>query len=551
MIKKLFLIFCYIFIALPTNAQSQSLKSFEFNGKQISLTDFLTNHAQIIEKDNRKLVAIPLRPLLALYLHLSSSIKSASLEHQIAESKLKEAKKPKLSWVTSYTISDTNRPNTVDATSSSFTATTNSGVTTGFNHKTLSGIAYELSLSSINTENVSKRFLLDPANQTSAPLQKFNQLALNFNFNFPIGKSFGKVNGINIIQASIASAQSKKNILDAIYQQTELVSDFYWNLVAIYAAIDIANNRVAESRTIVADNQVRAELGLISETFLLRSQNQLERDLNQRELLYLSLFELEKALKITLDIRDLDYGLYPSDKPQNSKLEHNDIATYLDKVINCSSLEEITCHPDFLGLKILAGFNQIDKITADDESRPDIDLGLQFSLKGYGEDFSAANSSLSSQNLNDYSLSLSWNSPLGSSKAETKKQQYLLEQMKLLTQEGSLKDNYELRIATQLKRIDFIQKQIDTATRSITIFRKLYEQEQYKYRLATSTRLEILEAQTELYNALANKANLLVEYEKNFYSFKLIVGDLFNYLKIDLNNIDPLEMLREITLLKK
>lgn len=545
MVKLLLL----LFFSLPiiSQAQAQNINKFEYKGKQTSLQDFLINNVKIIKKDNRDLVVIPLKPLLALYLYLSSNLKISELDTQIAQSKFREIDKPKLTWNTYYETANNNILSSIANESTSFNTFSSNTINTGINHQTRSGINYGIQISSNNVDSTPKTFDNNQISTTEKKI-KYTELDLNFQVNIPIGKGFGKINYLDLIQAQLNTANTQRTYLSTIYNLVEVVINAYWELVAIYSELDLAIERVAESRRIVTESEARFELGIVSENFLLRSKNQLENDINLKAQIYVALFEIEEALKIAINIKNFPYGIFPKDEPQTPKLEDRNIENYLDNLANCPKFNPpSTCHPDYVNLEIAKNSSEITKIEADNEKKIDLDLSLVYNIKGLGQDNSQANSVLNSQELSNYTAKLTWSYPLGGSKSTEKNLQYNLESMKLGKQALNLRDNYELQLKTIIKTLDFLSQQLDAIGSNILLLNKIYEQEQFKYKIASGTRLNILEAKTELYSALANRKRIEKEYEKKFYLFKLIVGELFDYLGIDLDNIKFLEILESLT----
>jgi outer membrane protein len=358
---------------------------------------------------------------------------------------------------------------------------------------------------------------------------------LSFNYTQPLLSG----RRIDSQRNAVRTQQVERQIADVrLRSQVETleaqVRTAYWDLRASIEQIEIQRRTLAQAEQLLADNRIRVELGTMVRLELAQAEAQVasaQQALLNAEVQWRN---QEMAFKRLL-VAGTDDPLYhqtinPVDLP-----EYEEIEVDLEAAIR----RAMETRPDLLALRQQREVSEMNLDVSRDNTRPNLDLTLSYSLQGVGGDlferaelggdprlierggFSDGLSSIANFDIPTFSAAVTFSYPLGGRAAD-----HNLEQARLRHRQSDLQlQNQRLVVETEVTNAGLAVRnaflQLEAARTSREAAERSAEAEITRFNVGVSTNFQVVAAQDALtqarlseLQATINVINALAEFER-------------------------------------
>lgn len=488
---------------------------------------------KFVNENGKIIVEVDMASLLTLALQRSTVVDILAVNEEIAEEKLladREIYNPVLN--TSIGIqrqispSSTNLSTTSSSPYLSFTASDMTSFSTSWNKKDSRGILYSLSYQKISR----KTSLGDIQNQgdsLSDWLGVDDHLYIDqvtTAIKIPIFKDWGNINRHpeykSIIGLEETKLQSRKTKLELINS----IANIYWDLVWVEKNIQALEASVILAEQFVKDTKTRQQLGVLDSIEVKQSESQLARVRQNLQQEIVLKKQIEDQIRAVLNLEDLPYSYRPVERLYVRQDEF-DFDKLMIRIYNSS--QEIKLFN--AGLKM----NKLDYREAINQGETDLDLSLQYTLNGFGGDFSGAAAGMSESKLHDYQIALSWSVPLFDRATSQKIKQVRLKKERLHLRINNLKLQLKVNLQATLRNMKLAEQGIKLANTSVDLVKQLLHKEIEKFKVGSNTSFRVAQVQQDLVNAQKNEILAKIQYEKTFLSYLILTEQIFSYYHLE------------------
>ncbi len=487
---------------------------------------------ELLEHADRAMVKVSLKTTLHLVMKYSTTLESALKGKEIAASSLLAVEKrfnPTLDNSVSFSRSANPKSNFTgsDEKAPYLTYALNNQQTfsSKLSKKTSLGISYSAKFSETSSYNQiqvinKKNGKLKDRGKVDDPLVTS---ALTLGLSIPIFQDWGDVNDLPVSQSQVLLENSNVNTQKITLQILDTFARIYWDLAGLWKTRQVLQESIKISEKLVEENQIRQQYGRIRPLDLQQSQIQLLR--SQQDLLKIdnNIHAIENQVKIALNLKTLPYGLLPGDSPRFQEIPFN-FDQQLEKVYRAST--------DLRSLQGSLKSNQYDLESAYNQGAPDIDLDLNYTLKGAEKNLSDALEYYDRSQLHDYEVELSWSVPLFDHQTPELIKQKKLERNQLDIQQSLKKDELYNDLKTIQRNLHFAEQDTKNTASIRELSEEVLNQEIEKQKLGQSTGFQVSQAQQELIAAQSNEIQSLINYEKIYLSLLVLTGDIFGHFQI-------------------
>ena len=518
--------------------------SFGADNKELGL-DFLNDprlkgKIELIRDGERQRLQISLSELLYLTLNRSLDLKLRELVEEATEAQLITAQERNIHVLTTsirqaknasqYSTNFTGEDLAFGSfgPKSPYLSTTETDSTTvyaNWSKKTDSGIT--LSSTLLRTVSQSKRHKIAEQGEeliVGDPLDDPLEMAsLNAKVSIPLFQDWGEVNELTVRRAEVAVEQSKLTTTSQLLNLLESVSRTYWNLVRITENIRILEEAVKLSEQLLKETQARVEVGLLQQTDLKEVNTQLAANLQELLSTRIKEQEIEDQLRTFINLKTGQIGFLPSDSPQihEEKYEHSSL---LQKIFQGNS--------ELLGLENSLRANRYDLVEALNRDKTNLDVEVEYKLKGYGVSVSEAFQGFGKSQFHDYEIGLNWVVPLFDKATPQSILKRKIETNQLELRIRNKKLQLSVKLQTILRNLSFALEEQKTAVMSLNLAKDLLEKEVEKLKIGKSTSYNVSLAQQRYTRAKFNEIVVRVRNEQNFISLLTLTGEIFSYFKL-------------------
>lgn len=335
------------------------------------------------------------------------------------------------------------------------------------------------------------------------------------------------------VQRDIADARLQAQMDDLTAQ----VRTAYWQLRSRIEQIEIQRRNLAQAEQLLANNRIRVELGDMVEMELAQAEAQVasaEQALLNAEIQWR---DQEMAFKRLL-VGGTDDPLFqqtinPVDLPEYDAMEVD-----IDDAIQTA----LRTRPDLEALEQERNISEMNLDVTRENTRPDLNLTLAYSLQGVGGDlfertglggepqlierggFADGLSSIAALETPTFNASVNFSYPLGTSPAETS-----LEQARLRLRQSDLNlQGQQLLIETEVTNAGLAVRntflQLEAARRSREAAERSAEAEMTRFNVGVSTNFQVVAAQDALTQARLSELQALIGYINAIAEFERVQG---------------------------
>ena len=233
--------------------------------------------------------------------------------------------------------------------------------------------------------------------------------------------------------------------------------------------------------------------------------------------------EIEDQLRTFINLKTGQIGFLPSDSPQihEEKYEHSSL---LQKIFQGNS--------ELLGLENSLRANRYDLVEALNRDKTNLDVEVEYKLKGYGVSVSEAFQGFGKSQFHDYEIGLNWVVPLFDKATPQSILKRKIETNQLELRIRNKKLQLSVKLQTILRNLSFALEEQKTAVMSLNLAKDLLEKEVEKLKIGKSTSYNVSLAQQRYTRAKFNEIVVRVRNEQNFISLLTLTGEIFSYFKL-------------------
>ena len=534
-IRRVLLLFLGLSIVLTSGLSGENLIKAD--------PEFFTDQIQkekieVVQDGNRKRLKLSLKELLHLILNRNLDLQLRKLIDQASQAQLvsaQELNNPVLTTAlvqaktaTKYSTNFTGEDKTLFVGTDPYLRTTDTDSTTIFTNwskKMDSGITISSTL--LRSSSQSKLHIIqeegDELTGGEATDDPLETASLNAKVSIPLFQDWGEVNELPIRRAEIALVQSRLGTISQSLTLLEAVAKTYWNLVRITENIRILQEAVKLSDLLMKETEARVEVGMLQYTDLKEANTQLAA--NQQELLSMQIQEqvVEDQLRTYLNMESSQVGFIPDDTPEIHENKF-DYMTLLEKIYQRNS--------DLQALKASIKANSFDLDEALNRDKTNLDVEVEYKLKGFGNSLGEAFQGFGKTQFHDYQIGVNWKVPLFDKVTPQVILKRKIEKSQLELRIKNKKLQLGVRLQTILRNLTFALDEKKTATLSLSLAKDLLEKEIEKLKIGKSTSYNVSLVQQRYTKAKFNEMVVRVRNEQNFISLLTLTGEIFSYFKL-------------------
>ena len=410
----------------------------------------------------------------------------------------------------------------------SLTSTQATSLISSVRKQLTNGIQYGLTYAEVRTQ--SKSVTIADAGDTAAagsygdPLE---YLGLTASVVIPFFQDWGEVNDIPVFLGQVGVKQAQAGTRMTQYQIIRAVASLYWDLVGLLETIKVQEEAVALTRRLLKDNKALYQVGLLSRSDIQATETQLARQRQELLSLRTAVLRMEDLVRTSLDLTVMDVGMVPSDVPRVREVEVTENLVTDRMYENDTNLEILNNNLEQLHYELLQVQNK---------EKTNLDLSLAYTMGGYSSSPLGGVNGFSDQETNGFNARLTWVVPLfdKSTPKQIQKVRLDLERVQLKIQ--NRRSELKIQLQSILRSLSLAREQVQT---SRTAMEMADEQMQNTIRLlkqGKATSFQVSQAQQQASVARQQEIFSRVDFEKQFFEFLIITGDVFSYYQLENRN---------------
>ena len=487
----------------------------------------LRERFEIVRQDEREMVRIGLKDILAITLQRSTNLKAVSFGEDIALRRVEASRQrlhPTLTNEVEYGRGLSSSGSSTD-TFLNLTRTDGTTLSSTLSQSTAIGLSYSLSYAELQTEKTGLTIAEagdDPeVGDTGDPLSRS---ALTAAVSIPLIKDRGfELNNLPIRQKEVLLLDTRWQIRQQEQDILLQIATIYWDMVGLQESLKVSNEAVGLSGQLLADNKARLQAGVLAPSEVQVTETQLARERQSLLEVKLAIQRVEDQVRAALNLEDLPYGFIPQDVPRFRRLE------FRFEALLPTVLEN---HPRYQRLKASLLANSYTLQTLRNEDATDLELDLSYTFNGYNTDYFGGTAGFAQSEMGGYTATLTWTLPLFDHDTGLNIQAASLERQQIEVFLQSLRSELSVQLQSLLRQIRLAEEVVNTARIARELAEKQQENEIERFRLGQSTSFQV--SQTQQVAAQARRAEILalIGFEKNHLSLLTLGGDLYEHFQL-------------------
>lgn len=315
-----------------------------------------------------------------------------------------------------------------------------------------------------------------------------------------------KVNLAPLARARAASDQSvfelRTEILDVI-SNTEIA---YWNLAYTQAELALIASSLELAENLLEENREREKLGLVTPLEVLQAETELvnqQEDVIQAERAIEDAEDVLRALMGTvsfLDDLDGDIAVLPMPSELSSLRS-------MDVIVRDTILSDADAQAQERALEV----QRINKILAEDETRPDLDLTADVNYTGRDSDGETAYRDAYNAKGYDWNVGLELRFPLGFREARAGVRKADRNVARETVRLYEIKQQKALAARNAWRAVHAGQKRIEVTRQALRLNEETFEQARARYGSGLVAYRQVLEAQRDFDRARSNYLSAIID----------------------------------------
>ncbi len=374
----------------------------------------------------------------------------------------------------------------------------------------------------------------------------------------------------------IRIAQNDVKISESVFRQQVIttvaqVLNLYWDFLSDSEQVAVAQQSLAYSQKLLADNKRQVEIGTLAPIEVVRAESEVATDQQNLIVAQTNVDEQGELIKTALakkvdgdlvsaqvdavdklpeprpdDIPPLDKALEIAAQ-NRPEIEQADLNLRYQDIVIKANRNALLPTLDFFATYASSGLSGVQPIygacpagfqaAATECVNPT--TGVTMTPPVTGNKYGGAGQSLSQIFHNDYpnySVGLSLAIPIRNRSAQADAARALLEQRQLLEQLQRTKNQVEQDVRNAEIGVIQAKARIEAARKAVTLSRQTLDAEQKKFQLGESTVFLVIQAQRDLTTAEGNEVQARSTYAKALTQFRQVTGTILSDYNIELND---------------
>jgi outer membrane protein TolC len=440
--------------------------------------------------------------------------------------------------------------------------TETTSVTPFFAQGFVTGTSYVAAMPGYTQDSTSQNLLFNPVVPTTLYLGMYQHL-LN---------GFGRRANAKFIRI----AQNDVKISESVFRQQVIttvaqVLNLYWDFLSDSEQVDVAQQSLAYSQKLLADNKRQVEIGTLAPIEVVRAESEVATDQQNLIVAQTNVQEQGELIKTALakkvdgdlvsaqvdpvdklpeprtdDIPPLDKALEIAAQ-NRPEIEQADLNLRYQDIVIKANRNALLPTLDFFATYASSGLSGVEPIygacpagfQAASTECVNPTTGATTAPPITGNKYGGAGQSLSQIFHNDYpnySVGLTLAIPIRNRSAQADAVRALLEQRQLLEQLQRTKNQVEQDVRNAEIGVIQAKARIEAARKAVTLSRQTLDAEQKKFQLGESTVFLVIQAQRDLTTAEGNEVQARSTYAKALTQFRQVTGTILSDYNIELND---------------
>ena len=495
-------------------------------GQSNTIDPELLSKFQFTEKDGQKVVKVDMAAILALTLNRAPTMEILAIDKQVALEALaanKEIYNPKLvnSVGLRKTISKSGSDLDDQSTSPylSLANTNTTTLSTSWQDMVDNGIQYSLTFSDTQSETTSGSIAEKGGSVEGWDTggDKIHSGSLTAAIEIPLYQGWGDINKLAEFKSAIGYEQTQLGNKKQTLGLLATIAGIYWDLVGVLKTIETLESSAVLSKQFLEDNQVRYDLGLLDIVEVKQSESQLAKAQQLLLAQKIAKKEIEDQIKAALNLEDFPFGYLPIEE-----LSVHQVKQTYNQLLERSYQED----PDLQLLKANIKSNELDKLEAENNSKSNLDLSLQYTMNGYGKSLTESSESFPTTKMHGYYVGLTWTIPFDDKITPQKINKAVLEHSKLAVKIQNRQTEIKVQLQGILRNLELAKEGIKLAEISTDLATDLMNKETEKFKLGNSTSFRVAQIRQDLSDTQKEEIQARISYEKIYLSLLVLTDQL-------------------------
>jgi outer membrane protein TolC len=426
----------------------------------------------------------------------------------------------------------------------------------------LTGTSYVVALPGYTQNSTSANLLFNPVVPTTLYLGLYQHLLNGF------GRR-ANAKFIRIAQNDVRISQSvfRQQVITTVAQ----VLNLYWDFLSDNEQVAVAQQSLAYSQKLLADNKRQVEIGTLAPIEVVRAESEVATDQQNLIVAQTNVEEQGELIKTALakkvdgdlvsaqvdpvdklpeprtdDIPPLDKALEIAAQ-NRPEIEQADLNLRYQDIVIKANRNALLPTLDFFATYAGSGLSGVEPVygtcpagyVAAATECVNATSGATTPLPITGSKYGGAGQALSQIFHNDYpnySVGLSLAVPIRNRSAQADAARALLEQRQLLEQLQRTKNQVEQDVRNAEIGVIQAKARIEAARKAVALSRQTLDAEQKKFQLGESTVFLVIQAQRDLTTAEGNEVQARSTYAKALTQFRQVTGTILSDYNIELND---------------
>ena len=346
--------------------------------------------------------------------------------------------------------------------------------------------------------------------------------------------AWSTVNLAPLARAKVTADRSlfelRSDVLDLVLN-TEIA---YWNLVYTRADKALTASSLALAKNLLEENSERKRLGLVTPLEVLQAEAEF---LNQQE----AIIQADRAIEDAQDVLRHAIGQTDFIQSISGEILVTSLPDRMDPLRPIGEVVKDTIHSD-VDAKVQerrVEVERINRILAQDETRPDLDLTAGVTYLGRDQDGNTAYRGAYNADGHDWTLGLELRMPLGfrDARARARQAERALESATL--QLYNIKQEKALAARNAWRSASAGFKRIEVTRASVLLNEEAFEQERARYGSGLVPYRSLLEAQRDYDRAKSNYLQSIIETLRAKVRLSRVDGTLLARNGLDWDAVEP------------
>ena len=499
------------------------------------LVSAVADRVEIIRYDDRDVAKVSLEDILLLTIGRSLTLEASRLGETIAKQELRATQERYIDQLTTRTGVDrttslTNDPiQTASRAYAVGTSVDSLQFSSTFARRLRSGTSYGLTAQERRFQTRSLSLDEEAGSLNTNATGEWRDMASVRAFaSIPFFQDAGTaINDLPERFAELGVQRSQANIRQAEQNQLAVVASTYWDMVAVLENVEVQKSAVELSEQLLQDNEARLEVGTLSRTDVLVADTQLSRDRQALFSARLDALRIEDQLRAVLNLSGIDFGFYPSNRPQLRQLD-------LD--FEQLRTEAIDQDPQLQLLEVALRNNRLEVQQEENKLQTNLDLDLSYTLNGYANNPVLGAVDFIDPGLHGFQAQLTWTLPLGDQATPERLKQKRLQREQLLLNIDSRKSELEVGLQTILRDLELSEQEVSTAETVVRLASEQLQNEIERFRLGQGTSFQVSQFQQQQTQAKAQDILARVRYEKAYLRLLTLTGRIYQEFNLPSSN---------------